>query len=202
MEIKYEIHKMKNRAGGGKDRKFVVLRNQPPLTLDEMASVIEERCTLTEPDVLAVLKAFRNIAVEQLQQGRRFHIPGIGWLSLSACLDNDAKNVDRKVTGRNVRVKSINFKVENKFFNDATEDISFVKSDYSTQSKDYTEDAIWAKLNAYLKHNDFIDRRIVEQEFELTKYSAYKWLNYFTEKGKLKRKKYGQSFIYRLKKGK
>ena len=51
----------------------------------------------------------RDIIEEDLQEGRRVNIPGIGYLSLSADLDMDELKPDSKVRADYVSVRGIKF---------------------------------------------------------------------------------------------
>ncbi len=196
MEIKYEVHTLKNARGEGNERNYVVLRQLTPLTEDEIAERIQDSCSLTKGDVKAVLTELRSLAVEQLQAGNRFFIPGIGWLSLATGLDKTAQEPNHKITGKDIHPKAIRFKAEKQLFDDVTRDMTFVKSDYSSKSVVYTEEDLWAKIDDYLHHHDYITNNILQQSFGLGKYVATKWLKLFVGQGKLRKSANGRNYIY------
>ena len=196
MEIKYEIHTLKNVSGEGGERKYVVLRRPKPLTEDEIAERIQDSCSLTKGDVKAVLTELRGLAVEQLQAGNRFFIPGIGWLSLATGLDKKAQDPNHKITGKDIYPKVIRFKAEKQLFDDVTRDMTFVKSDYSSKSAPYTEETMWAKIDDYLQRHEFINNSILQQLFGLSRFVANKWIKLFVGQGKLRRLVNGRNNIY------
>jgi nucleoid DNA-binding protein len=196
MEIHYEIKTLKNAAGEGTERKYVALHNYNPLTESEMESEIEESCSLTKADVSGMFTALRHIAVEQLSHGKRFHIPGIGWLSLAAGLNKDAKRPGHKITGKDIFLRAINFQPEEKFIGDVSCDMSFKQSGFSSKSKEYEEEALWAEVTDYLAHNDFITRRTMQEKFGLSKYKADLWLARFESLGHLRKEGNKHGFIY------
>lgn len=194
--MKYEIHTIRNAKGEGSSQRFVVLRRGKPLSMNEMASRIEENCTLTKADVVGVLSALREMAAEELREKGRFHLPGMGWLSLTARLQENTKKPGHKVTGNDIMARGIHFQTERDFFDKVRKGIGFVKSKYSSESMAYEKDDLWKKVAAYAKIHGFIDSTAMQKEFALSKYAAYKWLAVFTNEGKLRKSGTNHNFIY------
>lgn len=196
MNIKYEIHTLKNAGGEGVERKYVVLRHYKPLSENEMEQRIQNSCTLTAGDVKAVLSELRAIAVEQLREGNRFCIPGIGWLSLTTRLDKKAQKKGYKITGKDIYPKAIQLDTDGKFFNDVVSGIGFEKSQYSTRSQAYSEEDLWKKIAAYLSKKGFISSPLLQREFGLSRYYADKWISIFLKKGKIHKTGTAHNIIY------
>lgn len=196
MSIKYEIHTLENAGGEGKNRKYVAIHRQTPLTVDQITEHIEHNCSLSKADVLAVLTELRHLAKEQLQTGNRFYILGIGWIALSAGLSREAQQEGHKVTGNDIFPRAVLFRSEEKFFRDICKDVRFTKSKYSTLSMEYTEEEIWEKIANYLQHNDFITCRDMQLAFDLGKYMASKWLAHFVQSGKLRKSGFRHNIVY------
>lgn len=183
MELKYDIYTIKNSQGSGEDRQYVRLVQHEPMTDKELEAHIQNRCSLTKGDVAAVLKELHDICVQEFSMGRRFHIPELGYFSLSASLEMPEDNPDKKITGREVRLTGINFRPEADLMNEIQRNMhNFVRSKYSSQSTKYTEENLLAKLKEYFQENRYITVRLMRMTFGLTQYSAQKWLNYFCEK--------------------
>ena len=183
MELKYDIYTIKNSQGSGEDRQYVRLVQHEPMTDKELEAHIQNRCSLTKGDVAAVLKELHDICAQEFSMGRRFHIPELGYFSLSASLEMPEENPDKKITGKEVRLTGINFRPEADLMNEIERNMHFVRSKYSSQSTRYTEDNLLAKLKEYFQENRYITVRLMRMTFGLTQYSAQKWLNYFCEKG-------------------
>jgi hypothetical protein len=196
MSVKYEIHTLKNAGGKGDERKYVVLRRSKPLNENEMEQRIQNSCTLTVGDVKAVLSELRAMAVEQLREGKRFCLPGIGWLSLTTVLDKKAQGKDYKVTGNDIYPKGIRFDMDGKFFDDVTRGLGFEKSKYSTKSQTYSEEDLWQKIAAYLSKKGCITCGILQREFGLSRYYANKWLALFLKEGKIRKAGTVHNIIY------
>ena len=83
MNIKYEIHSIKNSNGKGEERHYAHLHEGTAMNADQLESHIEESCSLTKSDMEATLSALRAAMIRELSQGKRFHLPSIGSFSLS-----------------------------------------------------------------------------------------------------------------------
>lgn len=185
MEIKYEIHSIENSQGTGERRVFVQLRNQKAMTADELANEIMNACTVTPSDIKAVMSEICHVAIGELSSGRRFYLPEIGYLSLAVGNTPPAKKVNGKITGKDIYLKNINFRPERKFLNKVRKNVSFVKSDYTTLSAQYTDDELWAKVSEYVSAHRYITRSGMRSEFGLSDYKAKQWLERFVEDGRL-----------------
>lgn len=199
MELKYDIYTLNNTQGIGEKRQYVRLIQHEPLTAKELQEKIETRCSLTKGDVAAVLSELHDICVEEFSLGRRFYIPEIGYFSLSASLDMPKDNPDKKITGMEVSITGINFRPEAKLLEQVQRYTHFVRSKYTSQSTQYTEEKLLAKIKEYLQENRYITTRILRILFGLTPYMAQKWLNHFCEKGVMVKEGTPHAPIYFLK---
>lgn len=199
MELKYDIYTLNNAQGIGEKRQYVRLVQHEPLTAKELQEKIETRCSLTKGDVAAVLSELHDICVEEFSLGRRFYIPEIGYFSLSASLDMPKDNPDKKITGMEVSITGINFRPEAKLLEQVQRNTHFVRSKYTSQSTQYTEEKLLAKIKEYLQENRYITTRIMRIHFGLTPYMAQKWLTHFCEKGIMVKEGTPHAPIYFLK---
>lgn len=87
MSIKYEIHGIKNAKGEGKEQKYVHLFAHEPQSDHALEDDIQASCSLTKADVRAAFSALRDHMARALASGSRFHLPGVGYFSLSVGLD-------------------------------------------------------------------------------------------------------------------
>lgn len=185
MEIEYDIHTISNVSGDGKEREYVKLRQCEAITVDALAQRIEKESTLTRVDVVAALSALCNHAKRELSSGHRFHVPGLGYFSLSAELKRDEAAPDKTIRGNDISLRAINFKPERQFFNDIARDVRFVRAKHTARSAHYTEQQLWQNVCAYLSTIPFINTSDMQHEFGLSKYTARKWLALFVEQGRL-----------------
>lgn len=199
MELKYDIYALRNSQGTGEDRQYVRIVQHDPMSEKALLERIQNRCSLTRGDVAAVLAELHDIAVHEFSTGRRFYIPEIGYFSLAASLEMPEENPDKKITGKEVRLTGINFQPEKKLVEEIGRKIKFVRSRYSSQSTQYTEEKLLGRIKEYLQENRYITCKIMRFQFGLTQYTAQKWLNYFCDKEILVKDGTPHSPIYFLK---
>lgn len=185
MAIKYEIQQIENASGTGEPRKFVRLHQGKAMTADELAERVEQSCSATRSDILAVMAEIHHVAVQELNQGNRFYLPEIGYLSLSVGNVPLSKKVDGKITGKDIYLKNLDFKPEAKFLKEVRKGMSFEKSAYTTSSVQYTEEELWHKTETYLSDHRYVTLMDLCSLFGLSKYKAAQWLATFVEKGLL-----------------
>lgn len=198
MTIKYEIHSIHNAQGNGEERKFVRLQDHEPMTSKQIEQHIEQVCSLTRGDVKAVMTALHDLIVTELSQGARFYIPEVGYLSLAVTTHLPEGRSMEKVTGNDIRLRNINFKPTAELLGEVGEKVHFERSRFTTKSKQYTEQQLWDKIEAFCKKNNYICRRDMEFEFHLRQQTALNWLKTFTEKGMLVKKGARNAPIYFL----
>lgn len=183
MELKYDIYSLHNSQGTGENRQYVRIVQHEPMTEKQLQEKIQNRSSLTKGEVAAVLAELHDLLVEEFSMGRRFYIPEIGYFSISASLEMPEENPDKKVTGREVRITGINFRPEGKLLEKIQSKVHFVRSRYTNQSTQYTEEKILEKIKEYIHENRYITTRMMRILFGLTPYMAQKWLTHFCEKG-------------------
>ena len=185
--MKYEVHRIKNVQGTGKSRVYIQLRNRKAQTTEELLREMEASCTLKASDVKAVMTEIREIAIRELSQGKSFHLPEIGYLSLAVGNTPPDKKANGKITGKDIYVRKIRFRAEKKLLAEVSRNVSFTKSNYSTLSAEYSEDALWEKVAAYLSTHPYINQQAMRTEFGLSEYKAKQWLSLFVANGRLKK---------------
>lgn len=197
MNINYEVHEIENAQGRGEARAYVSLRTSKSKTIDEMSDMIERATTVTAADVKAVMSEFCHVAVGELSSGCRVHIPGLGYLSLSAAYAKTENNGKGEITGKDIFVRSIRFKPEARFLSGVRKRSSFRKSRDTSVSVRYRDVDIWQAVSDYLSTHDFVTRRIMCEQFGLSDYMAARWLDVFVASQRLAVHKIGRQKVYR-----
>ena len=78
---------------------------------DYVRRKIQERCSLTETDVTAVLDALSHVLGQELGDGRQVHLDGIGYFHPTLkCIEDVTAETKRKNT--KVRLKGIKFRAD------------------------------------------------------------------------------------------
>ena len=144
---------------------------------------IEQATTLTQADIRGVLSELRYIIEQSLIAGRRFHLDGIGYLSLSAGMSLPVG--DGKITGKNIYLRGINFLPERELLTAVRSNVKFRQSKTTSRSTIYEEEELWQKVEACLSTNRYVTVRIMREHFTLSRYVATKWLSTFVAEGRL-----------------
>lgn len=99
-----------------------------------MVERLAKHSCIGEAEATSVLMKLRDIIEEDLQEGRRVNIPGIGYPSLSADLDMDELKPDSKVRADYVSVRGIKFRPNADLLKTVKRRVKFEKSQYSSRS--------------------------------------------------------------------
>lgn len=140
MSIKYEIHGIKNAKGEGKEQKYVHLFAREPQSDRALEDDIQASCSLTKADVRAAFSALRDHMVRALASGSRFHLPGVGYFSLSVGLDAPDDLPSDKMRADYIRLRNIRFRPERSLLGEVGSGVSFERAGFSSRSRQYTEE--------------------------------------------------------------
>lgn len=185
MAVKYEIKTIKNASGAGNARTYVHLQTDGAMTERELTAAVEKACTLTESDVLAVLTALRTLAVRELSEGRRFCVPGLGYISLSAGLDDEAAESGKAVRGTDIHLRGLNFRPERQLVNTLASRVRFERARPASASTTYTDEALWEQLSPYLDEHHTITVRRLQSVFDVARAAAYAHIAAYVADGRL-----------------
>ena len=200
MSIKYEIHSIKNSKGTGKEQEFVRIFDHSPQTDRQLESHIQDSWSLTKGDVRATLAALRDCMINELTFGNRFHIPEIGYFSLTVDLDMPEGKSIENVRGDYISVRNIKFRPEASLLEEVKKKVRFERAKFTSKSRQYTEEELLQKIKNYLATNNCITRSDLELYFGLRQTAALKCLKHFTEIGILKKEGASNSPVYFLNK--
>lgn len=198
MAIKYEIHYLPNAGGEGKTRRFAHIFEEPAMKDQQVIERLAKHSYMGEGEVSAVLMNLRHMIEEDLRDGRRVNIPGIGYLSLSADLDMDELKPDSKVRADYVSMRGIKFRANTNLVKEVKRKVHFEKSQYTSRSYPFSEETLKEKIREYLKTNRSINRRVLEREFYIRKQTALNWLNRLVDSGFLIKEGARNSPVYFL----
>lgn len=191
MSIKYEIHGIKNAKGEGKEQKYVHLFAHEPQSDHALEDDIQASCSLTKADVRAAFSALRDHMARALASGSRFHLPGVGYFSLSVGLDapDDLPDdlPDDKMRADYIRLRNIRFRPERSLLSEVGSGVSFERAAFSSRSSQYTEEQLLSLLRHYFATHTCLTRRILQRVAGLRDSVAKKWLRRLTATGVLQK---------------
>ena len=198
MDLKYDVYTITNAEGSGEERKYVRLKQQEAMTASELEATIQQRCTLTKGDVAAVFTELHDIVVSEFSMGRRVYVPKLGYFSLAVNLEVPEDNPDKKITGKGVRLRGINFRPEAGLLQEIARNVHFIRSEYTGRSNVFTEKKLWTVLQEFFQENRYLTISLMRMKFGLSRHMAQKWIDHFIDKGLLVKDGSPRSPIYFL----
>lgn len=151
---------------------------------DTLRRRIQERCSLTETDVSAVLDALSHIMGEELAEGRQVHLDGIGYFR--PCLTStEPVTIDTKRKATKVKLKTILFRADQTLKNEFG--VLKVKSlKGGLNFKQLTPEEIDRRLTRYFQTNQFLQRTDFQSLCGMVRSTAMRHIRRLREEGKLK----------------
>ena len=198
MALKYDVYTITNAEGSGEERKYVRLKQHEAMTASELEATIQQRCTLTKGDVAAVFTELHDIVVSEFSMGRRVYVPKLGYFSLAVNLEVPEDNPDKKITGKEVRLRGINFRPEAGLLQEIDRNVHFIRSEYTGRSNVFTEKKLWTVLQEFFQENRYLTISLMRMKFGLSRHMAQKWIDHFIDKGLLVKDGSPRSPIYFL----
>ena len=123
---------------------------------DRLRRKIQERCSLTETDVSAVLDALSHAMGEELAEGRQVHLDGIGYFHPTLTCTEEIKE-DTKRKNTKVRLKGIKFRADQ----DLRSEIGNVKLKnikHNGHSNKLSDEEIDSRLTIYFSQHHMMTR--------------------------------------------
>lgn len=145
---------------------------------------IQERCSLTETDVTAVLDALSHIMGQELAEGKQVHLDGIGYFRpCLTCTEPVTVSTKRKST--KVKLKAIQFRADQTLKNEFG--ILKAKSLKGTLNfKQLTNKEIDQRLTNYFQTHQFMRRCDFQSLCGMARSTAMRHIRRLREEGKLK----------------
>ncbi|MGL4519847.1 MAG: HU family DNA-binding protein [Phocaeicola sp.] len=156
--------------------------NKAPLENEEILQLINQRCSLTDSDVIACLTELRHIIEEGLHNGRTVHLSGIGSFSLS--LNCTSEQVSPHTRAEHVRFKSVIFKADNQL----KRGLSTLQLERAAQKKHsalLTDQEVEQRIAHHFTTNPTLTRSQVEKLCQFTRSKALRHINRLLTEGKL-----------------
>ncbi len=195
MTVKYDFYENPVPGKGKKKIRYHArVVSSSTTTTDEMAKDIHSRCTLTESDIKAVLHALGESLEEQLKEGNRVYLEGIGYFQMT--LQCPEIRSPKEIRAESIQFKTIAFRPEKKLKN-ALKSVRFERSPIKNHSNKYSEIELDEKLTNYFQDHHYFIRGDIERICGFTRWMANKRINELVVHGKIIREGLKSSPIYR-----
>lgn len=145
---------------------------------------IQQRCSLTETDVSAVLDALSHIMGEELADGKQIHLDGIGYFHPTLkCTEAVTRETKRKNT--KVKLKSIKFRADQTLKNEVG-NVKLVNIKHNGHSNKLSDEEIDIKLKAYFAEHQLMTRTDFQRVCGFMKSKAMAHIRRLKEEGKIR----------------
>ena len=153
------------------------------LDMNILARRICQRCSLTEADVYAAILELHRELVNELCEGNRLAIPGIGYFSLTLHTSQDYQ--PQIPHHPQVRIKHVEFRADQSLKDELNERANFKRASEKKHSQHITPDEMNEVLTAYFKRNTFLRRCDMEKICGFTASMAKRSLKHLVQTGML-----------------
>lgn len=157
--------------------------NRRLVRTDEITQEIQTACSLTESDVMAVLRELSYSLSKYLSRGERVHLDGIGYFDVA--LTCPETRDPKKTRASSVRYKGINFLPDKELRSGVGNLKTERAKGSSNRSAQLSETAIDMRLTEYFEENPFLNRSRLQRVCQMTRITAIRCLNRLVEEKKL-----------------
>lgn len=167
-------------------------------TLDtrQIAEEIQHRCTVTEPDIAAVLSALAQSIEQSLTDGQSVNLKGIGTFVPVPAFTRKVYEGER-YTGADVTIKQVHFAPSHELLQKVRYEAEFERV-RATHSSSLLPSEAYHKLEAHLREHDSIDVEAACALLSVKRDKAYRLLTDLTRQCKLTRQKVHGTNYYSL----
>lgn len=159
------------------------LRLNGSTSTNDLRRRIQERCSLTETDVTAVLDALSHLMGDDLAEGRQVHLDGIGYFCPTlTCTEPVTSSTKRKTT--KIKLKSIRFRADQTLKNEiGVIKVKPLKLDEHSSKMSNAE--IDLRLTNYFATHSFLTRGDFQHLCGMMRSTAMRQIRRLRDEGKL-----------------
>ena len=184
MSILFDFYESPPQEGDGDKKRYHARPMFSGTVSTEMlAAIIHDRSSLSVGDILSTITNLGLVLSEQLQEGRRVCIEGIGYFHVSLSCPKIRTKKDMRAD--KVHVKSVVFRAHKHLKSDMAK-VKAERSDYRRHSAQLTNEEIDIRLVEYFKENQVLTRRDFQRLCQMTQETALRHIRRLLTEGKLK----------------
>ena len=151
---------------------------------DRLRRKIQERCSLTETDVSAVLDALSHAMGEELAEGRQVHLDGIGYFHPTLTCTEEIKE-DTKRKNTKVRLKGIKFRADQELRSEIG-NVKLKNIKHNGHSNKLSDEEIDSRLTIYFSQHHMMTRSDFQRVCGMMKSTIMGHIRRLCGEGKLK----------------
>lgn len=161
---------------------------------DRLRRKIQERCSLTETDVSAVLDALSHAMGEELAEGRQVHLDGIGYFHPTLTCTEEIKE-DTKRKNTKVRLKGIKFRADQELRSEIG-NVKLKNIKHNGHSNKLSDEEIDSRLTIYFSQHHMMTRSDFQRVCGMMKSTIMGHIRRLCGEGKLKNIRLQNQLIY------
>ena len=183
MAVQYDFYKNPSPKDSKKRVRYHA-RVVPYGTVDtnKLAQRIHSRCTVTPADVKAVLSSLSDVVIEELKDGNRIHLEGLGYLQIT--LECPPIQSTKEIRAELIRFKSVAFRSEAEL-RKRLRVARFERAPKNHSSGLVAGERLDALLAGYFATHDHITRIGFQTLYGFTRTTANRRLKELRETGKI-----------------
>jgi putative DNA-binding protein len=157
MAVRYDLYKNPDQKNDKrKNRMHARVVPYRTMELDEIAELLEQKCTLTSGDVKMVVIELSRMIADRLKDGYNVHVDGLGYFKMS--LDCPPVHSPKEIRAESISFRSVAFRADQNF-KDKFRSTRFECMEEKRHSKDRSAVEIQMLLTDYFVEHDYISRK-------------------------------------------
>lgn len=177
-DIKFDIYE--SPANDGEKKKYHVRNtNKETICSKDLMHEASLYTSVSRSDWTAVVEGLIDVLVEKLGDGKRVHINGLGYFSVS--IGSTESENPKNMTRRTVQVTGVNFQPEKSFKKSIISRAHFVRERYKVHTVDLSPIEVDGLLTEYFKEHRSITCVQMQQTCGMTRSTAYRRLKELTK---------------------
>ena len=185
MAVPYKLLKTNGRIAHSRAFRAVIKEHET-VGLKRIARLIEKATAMTVADIVGTLDALTYELAEQLMQGNRVYLPGLGYFSLAVKGDVYRDPKTQKVRLRNACVRTVKFRPERGLMN-ALRDTDFENVTYRSKPHERpSEEQVEAAIKGLFAESVCIFVSDIRSALYLSQPVAYRLVQKLESEGRLR----------------
>ena len=190
----YENAALSAAKNEGEKRIYARPVNSVTFTTGDAIEAIQQKCTLTSTDIIAVVEALRGYVQQVLKNGDRMKLDGLGTFSVS--LSCKKAETEKEIRAKDIRFAQMNFRAAPEM-NRELKKLQLERS-AAGRKTDSSIDDRWASVVRFLSQNGVMTSQDYLALSGATRYRSYEDLKQWKTEGKLSVKGSAHSKFYIL----
>lgn len=194
-KIEYDFYENPEKSSEFQKTNYHVrICNRQTVGTDSIVEAISKKCTLTPPDIHAVIVAFQDEIALQLQHGKIVHLDGLCQFDIS--LKSALEEGNGKEKGPDIVLKRINIKPDKELTERVRDNLCHRVKSTGEHSNQLSETEITDIITEHFKKKTTITRAEFQKLCSITKYMACLHINRLLSEGRLKNVGYRNHPVY------